>query len=147
MDIHSLSHMRLKPFSFIYLFSVGKFLPMDDVNFKIDPIDRKYMSNHTFMYLKKMKALCDSRGVEFVLYMAPIHRDRVAVTNDFMQVKGRVKGTVLEGLFDRYFRTMIVMDDDYFRDGFHFHNHIIEKEQIQIGRMVLDKIRESSEKS
>lgn len=143
LDPHSVKHMARKPLSLLYLFNAGKFMPMSDVDFKVEKTYRKHLSPHSFTYITKMMDLCQKHKIEFVMYCPPINQRRVDVTNDFQEVKGRVFKTRLEGLFNRYFRTVIVMDDDYFRDGQHFKNPRIRKERRAVQQSILKKIKES----
>lgn len=143
LDMHSLSHMSLKPLSFLYLFNFGKFLPLSDIDFTIDPPYRKNFNKDAFIYLDLMKKFCKSKGVEFTIFCPPIDQRRIDVTNDFQEVRGRVYQSQLEPLFDRYFKTVMVLDDSYFRDGQHFHNHIINKERDKISALIFNKIKES----
>lgn len=143
LDPHSREHMIAKPLSFLYLFNFGKFLPMSDVNFLVEKPYRKDLSQHSFMYLNKMNDFCKSKGVQFQLYCPPITQKRVDITNDFQEIRGRVFKTRLEPLFDRYFKTITVLEDKYFRDGHHFKNPIIKKERAKFQNMILDKIKEA----
>lgn len=140
LDLHSVKHMMTKPLSLMYLFNAGKFLPMSDVDFKIEKTYRKNLSQHSFIYITKMMDLCREHKIEFIMYCPPINQRRVDVTNDFQEVKGRVFKTRLESLFNNYFKTVIVMDNDYFRDGQHFKNPIIRKERKAVQNQILKKI-------
>lgn len=140
LDLHSVKHMMTKPLSLLYLFNAGKFLPMSDVDFKIEKTYRKHLSQHSFIYITKMMDLCREHKIEFTMYCPPINQRRIDVTNDFQEVKGRVFKTRLEPLFNNYFKTVTVMDDDYFRDGQHFKNPIIRKERKAVQNQILKKI-------
>ena len=143
LDLHSIKHMLTKPLSLLYLFNFGKYLPMDDVNFLLEQPYRKNLSDHSFKYLNKMMDLCQSKKIQFVMYCPPITQRRVDVTNDFQEIKGRVFKTRLEAFFNRYFRTIQVLEDDYFRDGHHFKNPIIREERKAVQNKILKKIKES----
>jgi len=143
LDMHSVKHMLRKPLSLIYLFNAGKYLPMSDIDFKVEKTYRKNLSQHSFIYIMKMMDLCKKHKIEFVMYCPPINQRRVEVTNNFQEVKGRVFKTRLEPLFNKYFKTVIVMADKYFRDGQHFKNPIIRKERKTVQNSILKKIKES----
>lgn len=146
IDVQTLRYMTNKPISFIYLFTFGKFLPFDDIDFSVRNAYRRNLDTDCFNYLQKMKNLCDKKGIEFVIYCPPINQKRIDITNDFQEVKGRVYKTPLQSLFERYFRTVFVMDDSYFRDGQHFHNNIIAKERDYVTNLIRNKIAESKNK-
>jgi len=143
LDLHSVKHMARKPLSLFYLFNAGKFLPMSDIDFKVEKTYRNHLSPHSFIYIMKMMDLCKKHNIEFTMYCPPINQRRVDITNNFQEVKGRVFKTRLEGLFNQYFRTVIVMDDDYFRDGQHFKNPRIRKERKKVQKNILNKIKEA----
>lgn len=124
--------------SLAQLFIPAKFLPLSEVNMengvkKADDV----LSPFALHWLQRMKDLCDERHVTLRIASPPVARKAVKESNDWSAMRQQVRGTGLEELFDRYFRSIAAYPDSMLKDRVHWKHEFIEADRREmIARMM-----------
>lgn len=128
-------------FLWFNLFVPFKLLSMDDFNYWDGKhSEGEILSKESYDWLVKMKALCEDRGVTFNLVSSPVPQYYWKENNECQIIKEQVKGTELETLFDRYFATMVLLEDSVTVKYGHMKEEYAIRNKERLRKEILSKL-------
>ena len=136
LDRSLLKHMMTKPSSLLYLSSLGKFIPMDDVDFGEETIKGRAISRYSLRYLNKIKELCDENGIKFVMYCPPLSEERRGATNDFSKLRTNKYPPILKKTIKNYSNSIKYRKRTDYKDGTHLKKSFLREARNQYSGIV-----------
>jgi len=136
LDKTLLRHLMTKPSSLLYLSSLGKFLPMDDVDFGEETIKGRSISRYSLRYLSKIKELCDENRVKFVMYCPPLSEERRGATNDFSKLRTNKYPPTLKKTVKNYSNSIKYRKRSDYKDGTHLKKSYLREARKQYSGIV-----------
>lgn len=136
LDKSLLRHMMTKPSSLLYLSSLGKFIPMDDVDFGEETIKGRSISRYSLRYLSKIQELCNEKGIKFVMYCPPLSQERKGATNDFSKLRTNKYPPILKKTLKNYSNSIKYRKRSDYKDGTHLKKPFLKETRNQYGSIV-----------
>ena len=109
------------------LFTPYKILSIGDFNYNDSDEQFLYsLSDEALEWLVKIDSLCKSNSVQFHLASPPVPLSKREKSHDWFKIKNKISGTVLEVAFQKYFSSIIYLDDKYLKDHIHWEDSFIK---------------------
>jgi len=135
LDELVMKKMMQKPFGLAMISYGMKILPFNDLDYS-KKMDWDKLSDISIHYLKKIKNLCDSNGIEFYLISPYVSESQYKKTNGFSDIKVQVSDLGLEDIFNGYFENMKIIDDKYYVDHIHYNKEYMEDSLLYIRKYI-----------
>ena len=95
------------------------------------------ISNTAGIYLKKMADLCDEKGVKLIVRSTPM--PEWEKNSDWTAYQNDIKLFGFEELLEDYFKNIVYYPSDWFSDGVHFTDEILEQYGDEIRNSVFQE--------
>lgn len=132
------------PALFLCVLNSFKVIQMDDFNyFDHDNRPGDFISDDAIEWLVKIKQLCDGHHVSFLLASPPVSISKKASTSDWVNIRTKTAASPLKNLFERYFSTIIYVDDRYSRDSIHWKADFLDSHRSEFIAEIKTRLRDS----
>jgi hypothetical protein len=130
------------PMLFLCVLNSYKVISSDDFNYfdgENPPLG--CISEESLEWISKIKKLCDDYRVNFILASPPVLASKKIISSDWRNMRKRVSNTPLCQLFEKYFRTIIYVDDSFSYDGLHWKADFISAHRTEFVATLKERLK------
>jgi hypothetical protein len=127
------SKILSKPVAAAYLLPGVKLLPLSDIDYSAPSKPRQdVLSDIAVEYLCRLTSLCDRHNVELRIVSPPLRARLQDLSHDWLAMRRQIRDEGLERTFDGYFRSIVYLPKDRFRDRVHLSEHAVRQHRQMI---------------